>query len=380
VCAMCKALDLEARYHKVEAPAAATHELLHFLLGMGLGWISVPALSVEAAQLQLEQPEGLQITALLSAVGTVGSSIVVPAFLALQSFAATEIDLWVRIALAAHLLATLLGASLSHATVCGASVVLYLIAFLGSLAANLQRLAAMPWVMQHGSHASVSWLLAGGNFTALVCALLGVWQHPGGEARISVGGYFGLLALVVVAAAASYILLRRRRSAAAALDLSPTSLMKRSPSSVMAEQPGGDGGGGASGGGSASLSLWPLPRFATHAEVALCTATNALVQTLCWVMIGFFVPFAANHAAGGVREGSVLLGYTAEMSTVAVFVGSVCSAYLPNAALHCWATMAAMLACFFAVAALALGAHLPAPCLLLQCVCTTARFIDGFPL
>jgi len=235
-----------------------------------------------------------------------------------------------------------------------------------------------------------------------VCALLGVWQQPGGEARISVGGYFGLLALVVLAAAASYILLRRRRSAAAALDLSPTSLMKRSPSSVMAEQPGGDGGGGASGGGSASLSLWPLPRFATHAEVALCTATNALVQTLCWVkplapvprgevrfsqpptpltqvMIGFFVPFAANHAAGGVREGSVLLGYTAEMSTVAVFVGSVCSAYLPNAALHCWATMAAMLACFFAVAALAFGAHLPAPCLLLQCVCTTARFTTGFP-
>ena len=186
--------------------------------------LQVPALSVEAAQLQLEQPEGLQITALTGAVGTVGSSIVVPAFLALQasaaphfrsvaatsaatvahmahhhdtatahlltnvaadhftiadvaaplmtpppplvhvhqSCAATEIDLWVRIALAAHLLATLLGASLSHATVGGASVVLYLIAFLGSLAANLQRLAAMPWVMQHGSHASVSWLLAGG--------------------------------------------------------------------------------------------------------------------------------------------------------------------------------------------------------------------------
>ena len=139
---MCKVLDLEARYHKVEAPAAATHELLHFLLGMGLGWISVqpipaparptpallssallpplrpaqhrhlwwaqerlsffnrsfrphhprslqvPALSVEAAQLQLEQPEGLQITALTGAVGTVGSSIVVPAFLALQASAA----------------------------------------------------------------------------------------------------------------------------------------------------------------------------------------------------------------------------------------------------------------------------------------------------
>ena len=49
VCAMCKVLDLEARYHKVEAPAAATHELLHFLLGMGLGWISVQPTRTRAA-------------------------------------------------------------------------------------------------------------------------------------------------------------------------------------------------------------------------------------------------------------------------------------------------------------------------------------------
>ena len=45
------------------------------------------------------------------------------------------------------------------------------------------------------------------------------------------------------------------------------------------------------------------------------------------------------------RRGSVLLGYVAELSTLAVFLGSVASAALPNDALHCGKTLVTMLFC-----------------------------------
>lgn len=289
-------MDSETPYHRVGR--RDDDVTLHLILGLALGWISVPALSVEAAQLQLDQPEGLALTALTGAVGTIGNTVIVPGFLIVQRWAALDVDTWVRIALAGQLGVTLLGALLYNVTTDGWSITLYMISFVGSLAANLQRLAAMPWVMQGGgSPACVSWLLAGGNMTALVCALLGVIQQPGGEMRLSVGAYFGSLTLLVLGSIVAYALLLRRRP----------------PATPRPQQ--------------AKLGLCEIPTFATNKEVVKCTGTNALVQTICWVMIGFFLPYASEHAAGSTRDGSVLLGYTAEASTIAVFVGSVVSAY-----------------------------------------------------
>ena len=94
-------MDSETPYHRVGR--RDDDVTLHLILGLALGWISVPALSVEAAQLQLDQPEGLALTALTGAVGTIGNTVIVPGFLIVQRWAALDVDTWVRIALAGQL-------------------------------------------------------------------------------------------------------------------------------------------------------------------------------------------------------------------------------------------------------------------------------------
>jgi hypothetical protein len=372
------------------APASldASDAALHAMLGMGVGWVAMPALSIEAATLQLSQPEGLAIAALTGTAGTIGSTVIVPLFLLVQRYATLSSARWVQISLALQTAAMLLGVVGAHWTMGGMSVVLYLVAFLSSLAANLQRLAAMPWVLTSGlPPGAVSWLLTGGNATSLFCALLGVLQQPGGAERFSVGAYFGCLALLLAIAIGAYAVLAMRR----AVRGPPVTPSLGKPSAVAVS------GVASADGAEAGSSCCGMPAFASHPTVLACTLTNALVQYICWIVMGFLLPYAAKHAVtqplseeGGSGEGSaaasgessVLLGYTAELSTVAVFLGSLVSTVVPNDALHCGGTIAVMTACLAAIIALILDA-LPlatsptARAGVLVVAATSARFVDG---
>ena len=86
---MSKAFGRVARREVGSAtPYSALHEseqnicdaILHILLGLGLGWISVLALSIEMASLQQTQPEGLALAAIAGTAGTIGNTIIVPLF------------------------------------------------------------------------------------------------------------------------------------------------------------------------------------------------------------------------------------------------------------------------------------------------------------
>jgi hypothetical protein len=245
----------------------------------------------------------------------------------------------------------------------------------------LQRLAAMPWVINGfpSSPSCVSWLLAGGNLSSLACAALGVIQRPGERERLSAGTYFASLLCLVAASAAAYCLLRTRRR------------MPAKPSAASGERVGTSYDGKALA-LPARVAGW-LPAFAGHPEVVLCVATNAIVQYTCWIVLGFLLPFAAARAA--VTEdvppgddpgmsGGTLLGYTVEVSTVAVFAGSVLSAWLSTSALYCGATVASMCACLLVVVGFVTGwvpKRLPNPHgeagVLLVLAAAIARFIDG---
>jgi len=190
-------------------------EALHFLLGMGLGWLAAPAIAVETASLELSQPEGVSLGAFTTTVSTIAATLIVPSFYVLQQRLHLSVDAWVRIALLLQALSLALAAFAPHATIGRVSWALHTTAFLGSIAANLQRLAAMPWVMNGfpTSPSCVSWLLAGGNFSSLFCAVLGFLQRPGAKERFSVNSYFStLLSLVAVSVVAFYRLLPRRPS------------------------------------------------------------------------------------------------------------------------------------------------------------------------
>jgi predicted secreted protein len=301
-------------------------------MGMGLGWLTAPALAVETASLELTNPEGLALGAYITTIGTVAATLIVPVFYGLQKECGWSVDAWVRIALFLQAASLCLASAAAHSTIIGLSWALYTAAFLGSIAANLQRLAAMPWVINGfpSSPSCVSWLLAGGNLSSLACALLGVIQQPGEQQRIGVGIYFATLLCIVAASTAAYCLLRTRRALPARVATKPPTT---SAEHVVPRHNGGEAvtpTPGAAG--------W-LPPFARHPEVVLCVATNATVQYICWIVLGFLLPFAAARAAGATcvppsaigttdvapgtalsMSGGTLLGYT--VSTV--FPGCGC--------------------------------------------------------
>lgn len=379
--------DPSPRYVHLDSPQFhgenRVDETLHFVMGMGLGWLIAPALAVETASLELTQPEGLALAASLTTVGTVAATLIVPIFHALQKECGWSVDAWVRIALFLQTVSLCLAAAAAHSTIGGrVSWALHTTAFLGSIAANLQRLAAMPWVINGfpSSPSCVSWLLAGGNLSSLTCALLGVLQRPGERERLSVRIYFAALLCPVAASAAAYCLLRTRRKLPA----------KPPAASCQRVTPLYDGAEAMA--SPAGAAGW-LPPFVRHPELMLCVATNAIVQYTCWIVLGFLLPFAAARAAIGQDvppgsdpsvSGGTLLGYTVEVSTVAVFAGSVVSAWLSTSALHCGATIACMCACLLIVVGFVTGwvpERLPNPHgeagVLLVLVAAIARFIDG---
>eukprot|EP00967_Tisochrysis_lutea_P156518 scaffold315517_cov36-Tisochrysis_lutea.AAC.1 len=357
------------------------NECLHFVLGMGLGWLMAPALAVETASLELTQPEGLALGATLTTMGTVAATLIVPVFYSLQQTYRWTVDGWVRAALLMQTLSLLLAAVAAHATIGGrVSWALHVSAFLGSFAANLQRLAAMPWVMRSfpSTPSCVSWLLAGGNFSSLSCAFLGFIQQPGEGERFSVNMYFLVLQVLVVASAAAFLALFSRRRRSSKLEELHDAVHV---SSVHGIYP-------------AHVSVWcALPDFAWHPEVMVCVFTNALVQFICWIVLGFLLPFAAAQAAAvtddlglanDVSSKGTLLGYATELSTVAVFAGSVVSAWLSVSSLHCGFTLASMCACLLIVVGFVTGSlpsRLPNPHgeagVLLVLAAATARFVDG---
>ena len=369
----------ETLYSRVEdsqGQATVCDALLYAVLGMALGWVSLPALSIETASLVSSQPEGLALAAVTGAAGTVGSTVIVPLFLLVEKCVHVPAGKWVALALVTQATAVLIGALFAQSTMGGVSWALYLVAFIGSLGANLQRLAAMPWVMERGmSPAYVSWLLAGGNATALICALLGLIQEPGGAMRFSVNAYFLILLGITAISAGAYGLLRVRRASTvvAVAPLTP------SPSPKWKAHGGASGDDVPSVGSDDVPSEW-LPDFAWHPSVMACVLTNSIVQYICWIVMGFLLPFAAHHAS--VADGRLILGYTAEASTLAVFLGSVASAVVPNSALHCGATLAAMVFCLAIILALIFEALPFAPTegaksAMLLISATSARFIDG---
>lgn len=346
----------------------AVDAALYAVLGLALGWLTMPALSIEAAELQRTQPEGLAIAASVGTAGTIGNTVIVPLFLVVQRYAPCSSERWVQIALALQALAVALAIVGAHGVIAGLSWPLYLVSFIGCLASNLQRLAAMPWVQASGLPTHyVSWLLAGGNATALVCALLGVVQQPGGADRFSVSIYFAALALLVGASAIAYLALAGRRATVPLPPTPPTPAHYKVGASVVPH--------------ASSPLHCGLPTFASHPTVLACILTNAIVQYICWIVMGFLLPFAAKHAATD-GSGGVLLGYTAELSTVAVFLGSLVSTAVSNDALHCGATVSIMLGCL-GVIGLLLRDSLPfaetqsARAAALLVAATLARFIDG---
>lgn len=397
---MSKAFGRVARREVGSAtPYSALHEseqnicdaILHVLLGLGLGWISVLALSIEMASLQQTQPEGLALAAIAGTAGTVGNTIIVPLFFFIQHYRYIRglepipSGRWILIAFLCQSTAVALGSFCATSTTGDTSWAVILIAFVGAFGANLTRLAAVPWVMTSGlAPSNVSWLLAGGSATALICALLGVTQQPGGAEHFSVHAFFRWLALLVVASIVAYGLLLVRRAAAVQPQLVRLHPRQESRLGVAAADEMDDDGQVDS--YAPGFSLPYMYECAQDPIILRCIGTNAAVQYICWILIGFLLPYASAHAMrmreDNADDGGVVLGYAAELSTVAVFLGSVVSSCVPVDSLHCGCTLSLMLLCLAVLLALifdalplATSATLRAAALITSV--TLARFIDG---
>ena len=122
------------------------------------------------------------------------------------------------------------------------------------------------------------------------------------------------------------------------------------------------------------------------------SGANAYVQLVCWVFIRSLLPYAAAHAMGSnsstaaAHEAHVtgsageLQGYAVEVSLLAVFVGALASAFLPNRALRLGPTYCAMLLPLTLLTAMALGWPLgsqAAAATLLLVAVVIARATDG---
>lgn len=320
---------------------------LHLLFGLGSGWTLVDAISIETARMEQTQPEGLSLATYLGTAATVGSTVVVPSFYYLQRRLRWPLERWVGIALGGQFGSALIGAVGWRATLGPTSPALYALGFLSSYAGNLQQLAVVPWVQQRGARPSaVSWTLAGSNLGAVLCALVGVLQKPAApDRRFSVSGFFGIVLALVALGAFAFALLRRR---AALADREPLRACKaegmvgrpsqrdRQPS--QRSPPRSD------------EQMLPagrpcaLPWYVRDAHVSRVAATNAVVQLICWIFLRSLLPYAAARAVGGGAgdEAGELQSYAVEASLLAVFLGSVLSAHVPNKALRLSPTLLAM--------------------------------------
>ena len=73
----------------------------------------------------------------------------------------------------------------------------------------------VPWVQEGRTHPSaVSWVMAGGNLGAVICAIFGAIQMPGAyNQRFSVSTFFVIvLLLILIGIAAFGVLVWQRRS------------------------------------------------------------------------------------------------------------------------------------------------------------------------
>ena len=122
------------------------------------------------------------------------------------------------------------------------------------------------------------------------------------------------------------------------------------------------------------------------------SGANAYVQLVCWVFIRSLLPYAAAHAMGSNSSTAAaheahesgaageLQGYAVEASMLAVFVGALASAFLPNRALRLGPTYCAMLLPLTLLTAMALGWPLgsqAAAATLLLIAVVVARATDG---
>ena len=133
-------------------------------------------------------------------------------------------------------------------------------------------------------------------------------------------------------------------------------------------------------------------RYAKEPHVLRISGANAYVQLVCWVFIRSLLPYAAAHAMGSNSSTAAaheahesgaageLQGYAVEASMLAVFVGALASAFLPNRALRLGPTYCAMLLPLTLLTAMALGWPLgsqAAAATLLLVAVVVARATDG---
>lgn len=381
-------------------PAHATNvdsmmvSTLYLIFGLGSGWTLTDALMIEVARMSQTQPEGLSLATILTTAGTIGSTVVVPSFHFLQRWLQWPLERWVWVGLGCQAMSAIIGVIGWHATVGGTSPALYMVGFLASYGGNFQQLAVLPWVQAGGTHPSaVSWTMAGSNFGAVVCAIFGSIQHPGSpNMRFSVSLFFVMvLALIVLAVCAFVILIRRQRRAcstgaqptapaSAAACTSSRQQSKEREELVRRHRKRG------------RCLRSSLPWFSLHPHVRRVAATNATLQLVCWIFLRSLLPFAAAHASGGgTREGAqqahekgdagVLQGYAVEISLIAVFIGAVLSAYVPNHQLRLTPALVAMIGPLTIICAMCFGwqpfGSVPGAQAILLFAVALARFTDG---
>lgn len=388
--------------------------LLYLIFGLGSGWTLVDATMIEVARMGQVQPEGLALATALGTAGTIGSTAVVPLFYAFQRQLRWPLGRWVWLALAGQMGAAVLGAAAWRVTWGGTSAALYAVSFLSTFSGNFQQLAVVPWVQEGGTDsAAVSWTMAGSNFGAVICSLVGFLQMPGSpEQRFSVSVFFAVVATLVGLGAAAYALLRRRRNRHSSRPAAECSA-SRGEGGRRARQPvAGDGMASmrhvqqsdlilrrASG---SRCARWCrrargcggfLPWFALHPHVVRVAAVNAILQLVCWIFLRSLMPYAAARAAS--EDGTAasaqqahedghageLQALTVEVSLLAVFAGATLSAYVPDRAVRLAPALACELLPLVAISALCagwrpLGSSTGARAALLVSA-TVARFADG---
>ena len=395
----------------------AVEASLHLAFGLGSGWTLVDATSIETARMGQTQPEGLALATVLSGWATIANVLVVPIFYYLQRRLSWRIERWVWVGLLLQLSSAVLAALSWHVTLGPTSPCLYAVAFLSCIGGNFQQLAVVPWLQEGTARpACVSWTMAGSNLGAMVCAVFGAIQQPGHHSadgqldqRFTVGTFFAVVALVVLVGIGAFALLLRRRRADTA---APSSAERagHTPSQdgttsrldveqndlILRRQSSSSGCCGCCARRCSKGWCWRrrrlLPWYAMEPHVLRISGANAYVQLVCWVFIRSLLPYAAAHAMGSNSSTAAaheahesgaageLQGYAVEASMLAVFVGALASAFLPNRALRLGPTYCAMLLPLTLLTAMALGWPLgsqAAAATLLLIAVVVARATDG---
>jgi len=170
------------------------NNLLFVSLGLGPNWGLMNAFYLELPWFEETQPEGVNLAAWISIVGTAAAavSLLISHSGVLNRIAGEKVASGLVVL---NILLIVLLAFSWQLTFWGLSVFLFLGSFGGAMVGNLQFMTLIPWVASNFPPTFTNAFMSGGSFMSLVCVALQLIQSPGDAQRFSPAVFFLILSI-----------------------------------------------------------------------------------------------------------------------------------------------------------------------------------------